>query len=178
MVTTHRRFDTAPVVVNFTTPHRTISNYPASRASGIKQTLTQLFEANKNDPEFQRAVMAYKPSPVHRATPAPRIVGVTTAELAKMCQVPETSLVRTLRRVGINPDIRVGLRTAYSKPLAEEIASWASSMLCANTARTVAEDDRMFGCQGPPPDVRARAATSALTFQRNADAKLARILRR
>ena len=112
------------------------------------------------------------------APPAPRIVGVTTADLAKQCQVPETSLVRTLRRVGINPDIRVGLRTAYSKPLADAITSWATSMICANTARIVAEDDRMLGCQGPKAEARARAAEAALTFQSHANEKLARILRR
>ena len=164
--------------MNVTSPHRTISKIAAPRASGIKQSLERLFEEGKNDLNFQRAVMAYKPSPVSRATPAPRIVGVTTAELAKMCQVPETSLVRTLRRVGITPDIRVGLRTAYSKPLADKITSWATSMICANTARIVAEDDRMLGCQGPKAEARARAAASALSFKKNADEKLARILRR
>ncbi|MCE9543636.1 MAG: hypothetical protein K8R38_09020 [Verrucomicrobia bacterium] len=140
-----------------------------------------IFEASKSYPAFHRKVMQLASKPRPKATPyVPPVVIFTNQELAKKCQLAETSFNRLLDRNGVRPDIRIGSRMAFSKPLGDSIGLWVNALQCASTAQHAANYDGTssigFGGEGLKPEDKERALVAAERLKIRASVHLSKII--
>jgi hypothetical protein len=177
--------------MKLTTPGMQISNIPRGKANdAARPNYHAIFEASKNDPAFHRFLAEYEQKKTtsrlkvelaaKRSAATPSVKILTMTELSRKCATPETSLTRLLDRSGVNADVRVGNRMAFSKSLADDIQLWTSALKCASTAQQVANYDGTspigFGGDGPGTDERARLQDAADRLKIRAEEHLSIIL--
>ena len=178
-------------------PRRGEASKASPRASPSTQQLmtarnnyAAIFKASKNDPDFHQFLAEYERKKTtnrlrvelaaKRPTYTPAVVIFTMTELSKLTSVPETSLNRLLNSNGVNADVRVGSRMAFSKSLADDIRLWTTALQYASTAQRIANYDGNspigIGGSGPSPEERARAIDAANRMKARAAEHLSKIL--